>query len=141
MRRVTRTAPAGYNRNTPENTGCGWVKGLDFSGGFCKVGGSQPQPEYYGCGRSPGKFRAGKANVAGGVRAFVEGVYMLSQEKLFCQEKKKVVMAMVEKKGSCKNLISCNEMLFCSGTTFCRYVNPLTTRNPLTALEDQPVQA
>ncbi len=66
---------------------------------------------------------------------------MLSQEKLFCQEKKKVVVAMIEKKGACKNLISCNEMLFCSGTTFCRYVNPLTTRNPLTALEDQPVKA
>jgi len=66
---------------------------------------------------------------------------MLGQAKFYCQEKKKSVTALVEKKGSCQTTMSCNDMLFCDGTTFCRFVNPLTTRNPLTSLTDEPVKA
>ncbi len=62
---------------------------------------------------------------------------MLGQYKLYCQEKKKVVEVLSE--GQDKLPMTCNEMLFCEGTTFCRYVNPLTTRNPLKAVDEATV--
>lgn len=60
---------------------------------------------------------------------------MLTKDSFFCQEKKKNVEALVEKKGGICNPMTCTEMLSCAATTFCRFVNPLTTRNPLKTIE------
>ena len=65
---------------------------------------------------------------------------MLSKDSFFCQEKKKTVEALVEKKGGNCNPMTCTEMLACPATTFCRFVNPLTPRNPLKPLSAAPAR-
>ncbi len=65
---------------------------------------------------------------------------MISREQCFCEVRKTNVIAYVEesarnrgrKQPSSRNPVACAESSTCPRTAFCRFVNPLTTRNPLT---------
>lgn len=65
---------------------------------------------------------------------------MMAKRPMFCTEKNMEVEALVQEKksgrGSAATVsyapLTCQNAKNCERTTFCRFVNPLTTRIPLT---------
>lgn len=65
---------------------------------------------------------------------------MIEKKDLFCQLREENVEALVEnKRGKEPTPVSCTKMIECDRTAFCRFVNPLTTRNPLSGSCDPAV--
>ncbi len=66
---------------------------------------------------------------------------MISKKTMFCSEKSEMVEALAETVKGKVAAVGCSNMVSCEATRFCRFVNPLTTRNPLSENEPLPAEA